>query len=58
VSNLLKGQRFEALDAFRGLAAIMIVLYHSQFYNNANPNQFVHHSGIFVDFFFVLSDPI
>ena len=48
-------KRFEALDAFRGLAAIMIILFHSQFYQDIEPNIFIRNSHIFVDFFFVLS---
>lgn len=47
--------RFQALDTFRGLSAIFIVLFHSQFYSSSTPNQFIRHSDIFVDFFFVLS---
>ena len=46
---------FQSLDAFRGLAAIMVVLYHSQFFISEEPNRFVKHSYIFVDFFFILS---
>ena len=48
-------KRFEALDAFRGLAAIIIVLFHSQFYADTQPNIFVRHGYVFVDFFFILS---
>lgn len=48
-------KRFIALDAFRGIAAIMIILFHSQFYVDSEPNAFIRHSYIFVDFFFVLS---
>jgi len=46
---------FESLDAFRGLAAVMIVLYHSQFFVSHIPNDLVKNSYIFVDFFFILS---
>jgi peptidoglycan/LPS O-acetylase OafA/YrhL len=48
-------RRFEALDAFRGLSAVMIVLFHSQFYQSHEPNSFIRNSYIFVDFFFILS---
>lgn len=48
-------KRFETLDAFRGLSAVMIILYHSQFYQDTQANIFIHNSYIFVDFFFVLS---
>src|SRR5688500_10583763 len=47
--------RFQSLEAFRGLAAIMVVLYHSRFYAENSYVAFVRHSDIFVDFFFVLS---
>lgn len=51
----VKKHRFEVLDSFRGLAAVMIVLFHSQFYTDGTPNTFIRNSYIFVDFFFVLS---
>lgn len=47
--------KFQSLEAFRGLAAIMVVLFHSLFYSTLNPNFLVLHSDLFVDFFFVLS---
>jgi peptidoglycan/LPS O-acetylase OafA/YrhL len=47
--------KFQSLEAFRGLAAIMVVLFHSIFYSAENPNALVLHSDLFVDFFFVLS---
>lgn len=47
--------KFQSLDAFRGLAAIMVVLFHSIFFSSNTPNPFVLHSDLFVDFFFVLS---
>ncbi len=51
----ISAKRFHSLDAFRGLAAILIILFHSQFYAISEPNQFIRHSDIFVDFFFILS---
>lgn len=48
-------KRFHSLDAFRGIAAILIVLFHSQFYSSSEPNQFIRHSVMFVNFFFILS---
>jgi peptidoglycan/LPS O-acetylase OafA/YrhL len=47
--------RFQSLEAFRGMAAIMVVLYHSRFYAENEYVAFVRHSDIFVDLFFVLS---
>lgn len=47
--------RFLSLEAFRGLAAVMIVLYHSRFYSTDEYVPFVRHSAVFVDFFFILS---
>lgn len=47
--------KFQSLEALRGVAAVMVVLFHSIFYSSMIPNQFVIHSDLFVDFFFVLS---
>lgn len=47
--------KFEAIDAFRGLAAVMVVLFHSQIYSVLTANTLVGNSYLFVDFFFVLS---
>lgn len=55
MSQVTNKKHFQSLDAFRGIAAVMIILYHSQFYSDAIPNQFVRNSHIFVDFFFILS---
>lgn len=46
--------QFKSLDSFRGLAAIVVVLYHSGFVVTSK-SQFVANSAIFVDFFFILS---
>ncbi|UHG89752.1 acyltransferase family protein [Spirosoma oryzicola] len=47
--------RFRAVDSFRGLAAIMVILFHMQHLNLLASNVFIAKSDIFVDFFFVLS---
>lgn len=47
--------KFHSLESFRGLAAIMIVLFHSPFFFSENYSTFVSNGYIFVDFFFVLS---
>jgi peptidoglycan/LPS O-acetylase OafA/YrhL len=46
---------FVKLESLRGVAAFALVLYHSPFYQNGNPNSFVANSDLFVDFFFILS---
>lgn len=47
--------RFKAVDTFRGMAAIMVILFHMQHLNLFVGNNFIEKSDIFVDFFFVLS---
>ena len=47
--------RFRAVDTFRGMAAIMVILFHMQHLSPLAGNAFVEKSDIFVDFFFVLS---
>ncbi|GAB3769014.1 acyltransferase [Spirosoma horti] len=47
--------RFKAVDSFRGMAAIMVILFHLQRLELLSGIAFVAKSDIFVDFFFVLS---
>ncbi|MFD2934560.1 acyltransferase family protein [Spirosoma flavum] len=47
--------RFRAVDSFRGMAAIMVILFHLQHLNLLSGSTFIAKSDIFVDFFFVLS---
>lgn len=47
--------RFEALDAWRGLSAALVVLFHLQAYSHFYDLSFLRNSYLFVDFFFVLS---
>lgn len=47
--------RFIALDGWRGIAAVLVALYHLQFYNHLQELPFIRNSFLFVDFFFVLS---
>lgn len=47
--------RFEALDSWRGLAAIMVVLFHAQIVSNIHLLGIVRSGEAFVDLFFVLS---
>ncbi len=50
-------ERFEALDSWRGLCALLVVVYHFCFLINAEQlrNAFTENAYLFVDFFFVLS---
>src|SRR5215469_3779684 len=47
--------RFQALDGWRGLAALLVALYHSPFYGHLYAVPLVRHAYLFVDLFFVLS---
>lgn len=49
------GDRFLALDAWRGLCALVVALEHLGIDHPAHANAFVHRGYRFVDFFFVLS---
>ncbi|MEL0036836.1 MAG: acyltransferase, partial [Gammaproteobacteria bacterium] len=47
--------RFRVLDSFRGLCAIFVVLYHLKVIGAFSEWSFFRNSGIFVEFFFILS---
>ncbi|QZE14826.1 acyltransferase [Halosquirtibacter laminarini] len=51
----MKTERFEALDAFRGLCALFVMLYHMNVTDTITEFSFFRNSKIFVEFFFVLS---
>lgn len=48
--------RYEILDGLRGVAAVMVVMYHLfETYYHGGPDQPINHGYLAVDFFFVLS---
>lgn len=47
--------RFSALDAFRGICAVLVALFHVRFQSDLNGQFLVHNAFLLVDFFFVLS---
>ena len=47
--------RFEVLDAWRGIAALLVAVFHFNALHHAAYMPFVRNSYLFVDFFFVLS---
>jgi peptidoglycan/LPS O-acetylase OafA/YrhL len=48
-------QRFEVLDSWRGIAALMVALYHLLIPSHFQQVGLITNGGLFVDFFFVLS---
>ena len=52
-----KIERFETLDSWRGICAVVVVIYHFSFLVNAEMlhNRLLSNAYLFVDFFFVLS---
>lgn len=47
--------RFEALDGWRGICALLVVLFHAPVAGIVHETAFFRHGYLFVDFFFVLS---
>lgn len=48
-------KRFEALDAFRGICALSVVVFHMHLLGSITELDFFRGSSVFVDFFFALS---
>jgi peptidoglycan/LPS O-acetylase OafA/YrhL len=55
IPSAAKGHRFAALDAWRGICALLVALEHLNTDSLLRENAFTRHSYRFVDFFFVLS---
>lgn len=49
------GERFEVLDSWRGICALLVALFHFPTTSIVSQNAFIGSSYLFVDFFFVLS---
>jgi peptidoglycan/LPS O-acetylase OafA/YrhL len=47
--------RFETLDSWRGICALLVAVFHMPLAGALAGNQFIRGSYLFVDFFFVLS---
>jgi peptidoglycan/LPS O-acetylase OafA/YrhL len=54
---MMEGSRFVALDSWRGICAVLVVLFHfaSVLPSALDGAAFIHNAYLFVDFFFVLS---
>jgi peptidoglycan/LPS O-acetylase OafA/YrhL len=50
-----KKAHFRTLDSWRGIAALLVALFHLNLYSAIYPLDFVRNGYLFVDFFFVLS---
>lgn len=53
--NQLQRHRFEVLDGFRGIAALMVAIFHLNVNGYLSHLYLIKNSWLFVDFFFVLS---
>ena len=53
----MRGSRFEALDAWRGICAVIVVVFHfvAMVPSSLERSLFIRNGYLFVDFFFVLS---
>ena len=53
--TLPNADRFQALDSWRGVCALLVAATHFHIDSHVYTNAFLRHAGLFVDFFFVLS---
>jgi peptidoglycan/LPS O-acetylase OafA/YrhL len=49
------GERYEVLDSWRGICALLVALFHFPVMNGFSDSAFLRSAYLFVDFFFVLS---
>ncbi|MCB2048300.1 MAG: acyltransferase [Novosphingobium sp.] len=53
--SFVASQRFDTLDALRGICAVLVVLFHFTSSGTIGGSAFIRRSWLFVDYFFVLS---
>ncbi len=54
-TGTIAGERFQVLDSWRGICALLVALFHFPTASAISQSRFVGSSYLFVDFFFVLS---
>ena len=54
-TNAVAAERFEVLDSWRGICALLVAMFHFPAVGWLETNSFISGSFLFVDFFFVLS---
>ena len=54
-AGTIAGERFQVLDSWRGICALLVALFHFPTASAISQSAFIGSSYLFVDFFFVLS---
>ena len=54
-AGTIAGERFQVLDSWRGICALLVALFHFPTASAISQSRFIASSYLFVDFFFVLS---